>query len=439
MRKIIIFLLSSITTLRNQLQGISDFSKKLPEHIGFIIKINQLKSISLFIILFLLHSCNSFHKDQNGCIDDTIKIAKEQLLYSNKIVSDALVQNEGDEYVSPRSVSNDKKIILVPSKDWCSGFYPGIFWQMAKLTDDTSWVEIARKYTAPIEQEKFNGNTHDMGFKVFCSFGNGYLQTSEPEYREILIQAAKTLITRFNEEVGCIRSWDHNSDKWDFPVIIDNMMNLELLFWASKETGDPIYHNIAVEHAETTMKNHFRDDYSSYHVIDYNPETGEVENKHTHQGYTHESAWSRGQAWGLYGFTMVYRETKDEKFLLHADKIAQYILTHPNLPQNKIPYWDFNAPEIPNEPYDASAAAIIASALYELSIYSKNKSNYLKVADKTISTLSSPEFLAEPGTNHGFLLKHSTGSKPGSSEIDTPLIYADYYFIEALIRKTSCK
>ncbi len=213
------------------------------------------------------------------------------------------------------------------------------------------------------------------------------------------------------------------------------MMNLEMLMWAAKETGNDTLRQIAISHAQTTAKNHFRDDYSSYHVIDYNPETGEVENRNTHQGYSDESAWARGQAWGLYGFTMMYRETGMEEFLDQAEKIAGFILKQKGIKEGQIPYWDFNAPNIPNEPYDASAAAIIVSALYELSAYSKNANEYKEVANRLLDTLSSPNFLANVGENEGFLLKHSTGHLPGGSEIDVPLVYADYYFLESIIKK----
>lgn len=275
-----------------------------------------------------------------------------------------------------------------------------------------------------------------MGFKMYCSFGKAWQYTKEPNYRDVLIQSAQTLATRFQPNIGCIRSWDHNADKWDYPVIIDNMMNLELLFWAANETGNGMYRDIATSHAKTTMKNHFRANNSTYHVVDYNPETGQVQNKHTHQGFSHESEWSRGQAWALYGYTMVYRETKDKEFLKQADKIANYLLYHPNMPKNLIPYWDFKAANIPNEPLDASAAAIIGSALYELSQYSHNGSSYLNAANKIYDALKSSAFLDDPQQNHGFLLKHSTGSKPHKSEVDVPLIYADYYFIEMMLRKS---
>ncbi len=270
---------------------------------------------------------------------------------------------------------------------------------------------------------------------MFSSFGKAYQFTGNEEYKNVVIQSAKTLATRFNPKVGCIRSWDHNADKWDFPVIIDNMMNLEMLMWAAKETGNDTLKQIAISHAQTTAKNHFREDYSSYHVIDYNPETGEVENRNTHQGYSDESAWARGQAWGLYGFTMMYRETGMEEFLDQAEKIAGFILNQKGIKEGQIPYWDFNAPNIPNEPYDASAAAIIVSALYELSAYSKNANEYKEVANRLLDTLSSPDFLANVGENEGFLLKHSTGHLPHNSEIDVPIVYADYYFLESIIKK----
>ncbi|MDL2306311.1 glycoside hydrolase family 88 protein, partial [Bacteroides sp. OttesenSCG-928-D19] len=333
----------------------------------------------------------------------------------------------------------DGKLELVVSRDWTSGFFPGELWYMYEYTKDRKWEELARKYTDPLEREKTNAGTHDMGFKMYCSFGNGYRLTKDAKYKDILLESARTLITRYDPTVGCIRSWDFSRDKWQFPVIIDNMMNLELLFWASKESGDAVFQDIAVNHARTTMTHHFRDDYSSYHVIDYDTLTGEVRNKHTHQGYAHESAWARGQAWGLYGYTMCYRETGLPEFLEQARQITRYIFTHPNLPEDLIPYWDFNAPEIPNEPRDVSAATVTASALYELSLYdTENAAKYRGWADTILDNLSE-NYLAKEGADRGFLLLHSTGSKPSHSEVDVPLVYADYYFLEALLRKQKLK
>jgi rhamnogalacturonyl hydrolase YesR len=373
-----------------------------------------------------------------GCSENTKQLVDVKLIdlltHQMEYALDVAGPLHDSILISPRTIV-DGKLKMVPSRDWTSGFFPGNLWMMEELTGDKKWQEPALEYTLPLKKEQWNGGTHDMGFKMFCSFGKAYSATKKPEFRKILIQSAYTLATRFNADVGCIRSWDHNSDKWDFPVIIDNMMNLELLMWASKETGDDHLKDIAVIHAQTTIKNHFRADNSSYHVIDYNPETGEVEHKQTHQGYSDESAWARGQAWGLYGYTMMYRETGMKEFLEQADKIASYILSQPGIKEGKVPYWDFNAPEIPNEPYDASAGAIITSALYELSQYSEQKELYINVADKMLATLSSPEFLAPVGENMGFLLLHSTGSKPHNSEIDVPIVYADYYFLESILKK----
>jgi len=362
---------------------------------------------------------------------DQIKQAK--LAWKN-----SLQNNNKPEVVSPRSLTPDGNLIMVPSRDWTSGFFPGVLWYLYELTGKTEWREVAARYTADIEKEKFNGATHDMGFKIYCSFGNHYRLTDDTLSRNIIIESALTLSTRFRPVTGCIRSWDHSRSKWGYPVIIDNMMNLELLFAATRLTGDSSFYSIAVTHANTTIKNHFRNDFSSFHVVDYDTVTGSVLQKHTHQGYTHESAWSRGQAWALYGYTMCYRETKDEKYLRQAEGIASFILNHPRLPEDLVPWWDFDAPGIPNEPRDASAAAIIAAALLELSTYSGNHALYLEKAGTILENLTD-KYRAEKGTARGFILLHSTGSAPGKSEVDVPLIYADYYFLEALIRQARIK
>lgn len=341
--------------------------------------------------------------------------------------------NGKPEPFSPRTLKNGE-LVLAPSRDWTSGFFPGTLWYLYEYTNNPSWMDRARTFSANMEQEQWNGKTHDMGFKIYCSIGNGYRLTGDTTYRRVIIQSAKTLITRFKPAAGILRSWDHNRDKWQCPVIIDNMMNLELLFEATKLTGDSIFHKIAVSHARTTMKNHFRPDNSSFHVVDYDTITGAVLKKNTHQGYAHESAWSRGQAWGLYGYTMCYRETGDTSFLAQAEKIAAFILHHPNLPDDLVPYWDFNAPGIPNEPRDASAAAVMASALYELSAYTKTGEEYRRTADTIVENLAA-KYTSPEGGNKGFILLHSTGSKPANSEVDVPLTYADYYFLEALLRK----
>jgi len=334
--------------------------------------------------------------------------------------------------VSPRT-EKDGKLLLVASKDWTSGFFPGLLWYLYGFNHQSKWATAARQYTARIEKEKWNATTHDMGFKVYCSFGNGYRLTKDPTYKAVIITAAKTLSSRFNPTVGAIRSWDHNKQKWAYPVIIDNMLNLELLFEATKLTGDTSFYHIADQHAKTTMKNHFRKDYSSFHVVDYDSTTGRVIKKTTHQGYSDASAWARGQAWGLYGYTMCFRETGNKAYLAQAELIARFILNNPHLPKDLIPYWDFDAPGIPNEPRDVSAAAVIASGLLELSTYSKKGHYYRKIAIKILTRLTN-HYRSAAGRHHGFILLHSTGSKPSHSEVDVPLNYADYYYVEALQR-----
>ncbi|MGN8070447.1 glycoside hydrolase family 88 protein [Mucilaginibacter sp. SG564] len=318
---------------------------------------------------------------------------------------------------------------------WCSGFYPGSLLYLYEQDHDQWLLTEANRILGVLAKEQFNTHTHDLGFMMYCSFGNANKIEPKPEYKQILINSAKSLSTRFNPTVGCIKSWDSKNPS-DYLVIIDNMMNLELLFWATHETGDSSYYKIAVTHANTTMKNHFRPDYSSYHVINYDAQTGAVKEKKTAQGFANESAWARGQAWGLYGYTVMYRETKDKKYLEQAQNIARFILTNPNLPADKIPYWDYNATNIPNALKDASAAAIAASALLELCRYADNDKGqeYFNTAETILKTLSSPTYKAPIGTNGGFILEHSVGHLPAKSEVDVPLTYADYYFIEAMKR-----
>jgi unsaturated chondroitin disaccharide hydrolase len=380
------------------------------------------------IVLSLYNPCPAQKVDIKKAFDHAEKQTQVMLNEIENVKSESM-----PDLVSPRTLENGA-LKLVASKDWTSGFFPGVLWFLYEYSGKKEWKDQAEKFTLNIEQEKLNGKTHDMGFKIYCSYGSGYRLLKNPDYKDIIVQSAKTLSTRFNPKTGVIRSWDHSTDKWVNPVIIDNMMNLELLFEATKLTGDSSFYKIAVSHANMTLKNHFRADYSSYHVIDYDPETGKVLKKNTHQGYSHESAWARGQAWALYGYTMVYRETKDKKYLQQAENVAEFILKHPNMPKDLVPYWDFNAPGIPNEPRDASAAAVIASGLYELSTYSKKGKNYYSKADQIVESLIT-KYTSPIGENKGFILLHSTGSKPSKSEVDEPLVYADYYYLEALLRK----
>ncbi len=339
-----------------------------------------------------------------------------------------------DTTKTPQSFANGKYVDM-DADWWCSGFFGGTLWELYQYTHDKKWKDAAALWSAAVEKEQYNTSTHDLGFMIYLPFGNGYRLTQNPAYKKVLLQAAQSLSTRFHPQVGVIKSWE-KFRQYNYPVIIDNMMNLELLFWAAKTSGNKKYYDIAITHADNTIKNHYRPDYSSYHVVCYDSSNGKVLAKITAQGANDTSAWARGNVWGLYGFTVMYRETKNKKYLKQATGIADFIIHHPNLPADKIPYWDFNAPNIPNEERDASAGAIACSALLELCKYedAKRSAEYFNVAEKMLQSLSSPAYRNALGENGNFLLKHSVGFKPGGKEIDVPLIYADYYYIEALLR-----
>ncbi|SMC57037.1 glycoside hydrolase family 88 protein [Pedobacter nyackensis] len=339
-----------------------------------------------------------------------------------------------DVQKSPFSVHPDGTLKDMPSSWWCSGFFPGSLWYLYQFTKDDKWKKAAEVWTGALTKEQFNVSTHDLGFMLYCSFGNGYRLTENELYKKTLLQGASSLSSRFNPKTGLIKSWDSFETIYKYPVIIDNMMNLEYLFWAAKVSRNKTFFDIAISHADKTLKNHFRTDHSCYHVVCYDS-TGKVLARKNHQGYNDASAWSRGQAWALYGYTVMYRETRNKQYLEKAEKIADYYLHHPNLPTDKIPYWDFNAPNIPSEEKDASAAAVVASALLELQQYSKkNREVYIQSAEAMLVSLSLPPYKAEPGSNNNFILKHSMGSKTLGKEVDQPLIYADYYYLEALLR-----
>ena len=393
-----------------------------------------MKKIQLLLMIMLIMGCNNARKSETQEKVFDTKQAKQALDFAVKQYKNMMAALP--DTVDPRTYQGDT-MVYANIYWWTSGFYPGSLWYLYEYSNDEKFKKEAHKRTMRVEPIKHVTDNHDLGFMLYCSFGNGLRLTGNEEYKKILRIGAESLASRFNPTVGCIKSWDWSSDKgWQFPVIIDNMMNLEFLMWAAEASGNDHYKDISVTHSETTIKNHFRDDYSSYHVVDYDTVTGEVRQKNTHQGYSDSSAWARGQAWGLYGYTMMYRETKNDDFLDQAVNIAEFMVNHPNLPDDKIPYWDFDAPNIPDALRDASAGAIMASALLELSTFVEDTKadKYFAVAEKALSTLSSPEYLAKEGKNGNFILKHSVGSLPGNSEVDVPLTYADYYYIEALLR-----
>lgn len=353
-----------------------------------------------------------------------------------KLLTEA--SEEGDTIRIPSSYQNGK-IVFVPVDDWVSGFFAGTLWYMYELTGDEYWADHARRHTEILDEVQYLKWHHDVGFMINDSYGNGLRLKNIPGYEEVCVNTARSLSTRFRPGAGIIQSWNvdagwQSQRGWTCPVIIDNMMNLELLYKATQFTGDSTYARIATSHADKTLRNHFRPDWSCYHVVDYDPQTGEVLGKCTAQGYSDSSAWARGQAWALYGFTSAYRYTGDKRYLDVAENVAGFLFNNPNMPEDLVPYWDFNAPGIPDEPRDVSSAAIIASGLYELYHYT-DKKEYKEKADKILESLSTPAYRAEPGTNGGFILMHSVGSIPHGSGIDVPLNYADYYFLESLIRK----
>ncbi len=366
-------------------------------------------------------------KEMKALIEDQFKFAAEQY----KILSG----KTGPGVMPKTYYQNTDHVETSDTQWWCSGFYPGTLLYIYEYTRNKELLKEAESRLAILEKEKHYTGNHDLGFMMFCSFGNAYRLLKKPEYKATIDTSAASLCTRYRPNAGVIQSWN-SSKKFKGPVIIDNMMNLELLSWASDNGGNPKYKQIAIHHADNTLKNHFRPDYSAYHVIDYDMETGQVLKKATAQGAADESAWSRGQGWGLYGYTMMYRFTKDKAYLNLAKHIANFILNHPNLPADMVPYWDFNAPGIPNTYRDASSAAVIASGLLELGQYSSEteKTIYVTAAKKILISLSSKNYRAKLGENGGFLLMHSCGSVPGHVEVDVPLTYADYYFLEALLR-----
>ena len=334
----------------------------------------------------------------------------------------------------PRTINQKGELQIAKSSWWTSGFFPGTLWYLHDYLRTEKSKKQAEIMSERVRKEQYTTDNHDVGFMINCSYGNANRLYPSDEHKTIIINAAKSLATRYRPATGLIRSW--NWGKWQYPVIIDNMMNLELLFNATRISGDSTYYKIAVAHANNTMKHHFRPDASSYHVVSYDSITGLPQFKGTHQGFSDTSSWSRGQAWALYGYVATYRDTHNNAYLDHALRIASFILNHPHLPADKIPYWDFDAPDIPNAKRDASAGAVICSALIELSGY-VNKlqaKTFLKVAETQIRTLSSDEYFAKKGDNGYFILKHSVGSLPHKGEVDVPLTYADYYYVEAMLR-----
>jgi len=345
-----------------------------------------------------------------------------------------MLKTLGNNPEFPRTIKPDGSLVTVKPEDWTSGFFPGSLWFLYEYGGSDSWKKQAVDYTNRLDGIRHFSGHHDTGFMLGCSYGNALRLSPDDSARAVLRDGAEALAKRYNPNIGMIRSWD--SKPYLCPVIIDNMMNLELLTWAAKNGGDPKLREIAISHADHTLKNHFRPDGTAYHVVDYDPETGAIRAIHANQGADVRTAWARGQAWAIYGFTMMHRETKKAEYLDKAVAVAEVVMAHANLPSDKVPYWDFGAAAGESTPRDASSAAVMASALVELSQLAGGEkgAKFLEFARTQMLSLSTPAYLAEPGTNGGFLLAHSTGHLPGKSEINVPLNYADYYYLEALLR-----
>lgn len=383
------------------------------------------------LVLFLCAAA-LFASCRESIIDENVSFATKQI----KLLVEA--SEQGDTVRIPSTYKNGA-IEYVPTDDWVSGFFAGTLWYMYELTGDEYWAEHARKHTEILHDIQFLRWHHDVGFMINDSYGNGLRLKNIPGYDTVLVNTAASLATRFRPTAGIIQSWNVDNPEawqskrgWECPVIIDNMMNLELFFRVSEMTGDPTYAAIAVSHADKTLENHYRDDYSTFHVVDYSLEDGHVRRRCTAQGYSDDSAWARGQAWSIYGFTTAYRYTRDPRYLECAENVAEYLFGR--LPEDMIPFWDFDCPDIPNTPHDVSSATIIASALYELSFLAENPL-YKEKADQIVKSLSGAPYRNAYGEKGGFLFDHSVGSIPHGGNIDVPLNYADYYFLEALIRK----
>lgn len=365
----------------------------------------------------------------NQMIEQALGNARNQAL----LMARELENQEGQ---LPKNVDKNGKFNTSDCFWWCSGFFPGILWMLSEDQPQNKQLrQYAELFTQRVEPVRNEKHSHDVGFMLNCSFGHAYRITGDKAYLPVLSDGARNLAARFIPKAGVTRSWEPNK-KWKNPVIIDNMMNMELLELIGKMEKNQRYLDIAESHAKTTMKNHYREDYSTFHVVDYDDQTGEVLHRQTAQGYADNSAWARGQMWGLYGYSMMYRETGDKTYLKQAQQVAKYLTGRSNWPEDMVPYWDFDCPDIPNTVRDASSAAIMASALIELSTFDKksNAKRWMETAIKQLKSLASPAYTAPAGSHHGFILLHSTGSFPANSEVDIPLTYADYYYVEALLR-----
>jgi hypothetical protein len=338
----------------------------------------------------------------------------------------------------PRLTRPDGSWEQRPANQWTSGFFAGTLWYMYQSDRDPRWRALAERWTVGLEPVKSITTTHDLGFMVFDSFGLGHRLTGDAHYRDVVLDASRSLATRYSPVVGAIKSWDTERSRddrrtWKYPVIVDNQMNLEMLFWASAHGGDPRWAEMAHRHARASARAHVRADGSTAHVALFDPVTGALERTVTWQGHADTSAWARGQAWAIHGLTASYARTRDTALLHAAERAAGFFVAH--MPPDAVPAWDFRLPPGAPAERDASAAAIAASGLYDLARWSdpSRAARWRAAADRLVAALAR-DYLAPP-TAAGAILAHSVGGRPQNVEVDVGLSYADYFFVEALARR----
>ena len=380
--------------------------------------------------------------DQSLDVDKELKYCHSQVLRALSLLRDK--EGNYDFSAEPRNILSSDSAAKgwncrkACAEEWCSGFWPGILWMDWSVSKDSEVLRAARGYTEALRDIAYRPcYDHDIGFLMFCSFGKGYEFCPNEDYRRVILASADSLATLFNPLVGTILSWPREVDRqgWPHNTIMDNMMNLDMMFWAAENGGNPLLYDLALTHAKTTLRNHFREDGSCYHVAVYDTLSGDFIKGVTHQGYSDDSMWARGQAWAIYGYTMVYRYTGKKLFLDFAQKVADiYLRRLKETSDDMVPLWDMDDPRGTSAPKDASAAAVVADALLELQEYvgGEKSREYKEAAIGMLACLSSARYQSRE-KNTAFLL-HSTGHHPAGSEIDASIIYADYYYLEALLR-----
>jgi len=394
-------------------------------------KLNQI--FVLLSIIFFFACTEKDSRDIQIDLDHSIKYCEEKLQSS--------FQHFKGQQKLPRVIFQNQKHWSGSSiNSWTSGFYAGLLWLMYDYTGDEYWKQNAAYYTHLLEPVKrLPWKTHDFSFMMYYSYGLGFQFTKSENYRRILLETADSLATLYNPKTGTIESWPWMKRKrnWPHTTIIDNMMNLELLFWAADNGGNSHYRDIAIKHAKKTMQDFIRPDFSTIHIVIYDSASSKIIKKATVQGYGDNTTWARGHSWATYGFIKAYKYCRKDEFLKTAKNLAHYYLN--TVPEDMIPYWDFDAPLIPNEPKDASAAAIMASALFELSNFcqkDKEKQKYFTAGMNILRTLNSEKYKSR---NNDAFLTGSVGSKPNGNEVDVSLIYTDYFYLEALLKAKRIK